>query len=47
MPASLRTLGLAHPRYERMAQRFAAVFATVVVAGNVSFPLAVLFGFVR
>jgi succinate dehydrogenase / fumarate reductase cytochrome b subunit len=43
----LRTLGLGHPRYERMAQRFAAVFATVVVAGNVSFPLAVLFGFVR
>jgi len=43
----LRTLGLGHPRYERLAQQFAALFATVVVAGNVSFPLAVLFGFVR
>jgi succinate dehydrogenase / fumarate reductase cytochrome b subunit len=43
----LRTLGLGHPRYERMARQFAAVFATIVVAGNVSFPLAVLFGFVR
>jgi succinate dehydrogenase / fumarate reductase, cytochrome b subunit len=47
MWSMLRTLGLGHPRYERMAQRFAAVFATVVVAGNLSFPLAVLFGFVR
>ena len=47
MWSMLRTLGLGHPRYERMAQRFAAAFATVVVAGNVSFPLAVLFGFVR
>jgi succinate dehydrogenase / fumarate reductase, cytochrome b subunit len=47
MWSMLRTLGLGHPRYERMAQRFAALFATVVVAGNVSFPLAVLFGFVR
>jgi succinate dehydrogenase / fumarate reductase cytochrome b subunit len=43
----LRTLGLGHPRYERLAQQFAALFATAVVAGNVSFPLAVLFGFVR
>jgi succinate dehydrogenase / fumarate reductase, cytochrome b subunit len=47
MWSMLRTLGLGHPRYERMAQRSAALFATVVVAGNVSFPLAVLFGFVR
>jgi succinate dehydrogenase / fumarate reductase, cytochrome b subunit len=47
MWSMLRTLGLGHPRYERMAQRLAALFATVVVAGNVSFPLAVLFGFVR
>ncbi len=47
MWSMLRTLGLGHPRYERIAHRFAAGFATVVVAGNVSFPLAVLFGFVR
>ena len=43
----LRTLGLGHPRYERLAHRAATVFATVVVAGNVSFPLAVLLGVVR
>jgi len=42
----LRTLGLSHPRYEELADRLAAVFATVVVAGNISFPLAVLFGVV-
>jgi succinate dehydrogenase / fumarate reductase, cytochrome b subunit len=42
----LRTLGLSHPRYEQLAHRLAAVFATVVVAGNISFPLAVLLGVV-
>ncbi|HKA30057.1 MAG TPA: succinate dehydrogenase cytochrome b subunit [Candidatus Binatia bacterium] len=47
MWSMLRTLGLGHPRYEHLAHRFAALFATLVVAGNVSFPLAVLFGFVR
>jgi succinate dehydrogenase / fumarate reductase, cytochrome b subunit len=43
----LRTLGLAHPRYEALAHRAAAAFATVIVAGNISFPLAVLFGVIR
>jgi succinate dehydrogenase / fumarate reductase cytochrome b subunit len=43
----LRTLGLAHPRYEALAQRAAAAFATLVVAGNISFPLAVLLGVIR
>jgi succinate dehydrogenase / fumarate reductase, cytochrome b subunit len=43
----LRTLGLAHPRYEALAHRAAAAFATLVVAGNVSFPLAVLLGVVK
>jgi succinate dehydrogenase / fumarate reductase, cytochrome b subunit len=43
----LRSLGLAHPRYEALAHRAAAAFATLVVAGNVSFPLAVLLGVVR
>jgi succinate dehydrogenase / fumarate reductase, cytochrome b subunit len=43
----LRTLGLAHPRYDTLAHRAAAAFATLVVAGNVSFPLAVLLGVVK
>lgn len=43
----LRTLGVSHPRYERMAQAAAAAVAVVVVAGNISFPLAVLVGLVK
>ncbi len=43
----LRTLGLNHPRYEQLAHRLAGILATIVVAGNISFPLAVLFGVVR
>jgi len=43
----LRTLGLSHPRYDALAHRVAAAFATLVVAGNVSFPLAVLLGVVK
>jgi succinate dehydrogenase / fumarate reductase, cytochrome b subunit len=43
----LRTLGLAHPRYEALVHRAAAAFATLIVAGNISFPLAVLFGVIR
>jgi succinate dehydrogenase / fumarate reductase cytochrome b subunit len=43
----LRTLGLSHPRYDALAHRVAAAFATLVVAGNISFPLAVLLGVVK
>jgi succinate dehydrogenase / fumarate reductase cytochrome b subunit len=42
-----QTLGVSHPRYERYARGFAAVFAAVVVLGNISFPIAVLAGWVR
>jgi succinate dehydrogenase / fumarate reductase cytochrome b subunit len=40
------TLGLSHPRWRASARVFAAVFAVLIVLGNVSFPLAVLFGWV-
>ena len=43
----LHTLGLHHPRLDRWRRRFAALFAAVVTLGNVSFPIAVLTGFVR
>jgi succinate dehydrogenase / fumarate reductase cytochrome b subunit len=43
----LRTLGLGHPRYARYARAAAAVLAIVIVVGNISFPIAVLFGWVR
>jgi len=42
-----QTLGLAHPRYDGLRRGFAAVSTGVVVAGNVSIPLAVLAGIVR
>ncbi|MGH7893736.1 MAG: succinate dehydrogenase cytochrome b subunit [Candidatus Binatia bacterium] len=43
----LRTLGLSHPRYELLAGRVLTVVAAVVVAANISFPIAVLCGVVR
>lgn len=42
-----QTLGVSHPRYERYARVFATAFSAVVVLGNVSFPIAVLAGWVR
>ncbi len=45
--AMLRTLGLSHPRHEVVAARVVGVLTALVVAANVSFPLAVLLGVVR
>jgi len=42
-----QTLGVSHPRYIRWAHIGAWIFALVVVAGNCSFPIAVLAGFVK
>jgi succinate dehydrogenase / fumarate reductase cytochrome b subunit len=43
----LQTMGLSHPRYDATRKTAAAAFAAVVVAGNVSMPVAVLAGIVR
>ena len=43
----LQTLGLAHPRYDRLRMAFAGVFTGIVVVGNISFPVAVLLGVIR
>ncbi len=43
----MQTLGLSHPRYDHLRYAFAALFTVVVLAGNISFPLAVLAGRVR
>ena len=43
----LQTIGLSHPRYNRFRQAFATLITLAVVAGNISFPLAVLIGFVH
>lgn len=41
------SVGLTSPRYEPWRRNFATVFAVLITLGNVSFPLAVLTGFVR
>ena len=45
--AMFGSLGIINPRIESWRRSFATVFAVVITAGNVSFPLAVLTGFVR
>jgi len=41
------SLGLNNPKFNNWKKVFATAFALVITAGNVSFPLAVLTGFVR
>jgi succinate dehydrogenase / fumarate reductase cytochrome b subunit len=43
----MQTLGLSHPRYNHLRHAFATLVTVVVVAGNISFPLAVLTGLLR
>jgi succinate dehydrogenase / fumarate reductase cytochrome b subunit len=43
----LQTLGASHPEYNVLRKRIAIAVALIVVAGNISFPLAVLAGIVR
>lgn len=43
----LQTLGLNHPRYNGLRGGAATAFAAIVTAVNVSFPVAVLAGFVK
>jgi len=42
-----QTLGLQHPRYKRLLRVVARGYAIVIVAGNLSFPIAVLTGVVK
>ena len=42
-----QSIGLNHPKYEPLIQRSAVVFGSLIVAGYVSIPLAVLIGVVR
>jgi succinate dehydrogenase cytochrome b subunit len=43
----LQSLGLSHPRWDALRRVAATVFTLLIVAGNISFPLAVLLGLVR
>lgn len=42
-----QTIGWSGPRFNRLRQQFALVFALVVSLANISFPVAVLTGFVK
>jgi succinate dehydrogenase / fumarate reductase cytochrome b subunit len=43
----LQTLGLDFPRYNCQIKAIATVIAWLIVAGNISIPIAVLAGFIR
>ena len=43
----MQTLGLSHPRYNHLRYAFAALITLVILAGNISFPVAVLTGYVH
>jgi succinate dehydrogenase / fumarate reductase cytochrome b subunit len=43
----LQTLGISHSRYDRPLRLLAAAITAIVIAGNLSFPIAVLAGIVR
>jgi succinate dehydrogenase / fumarate reductase cytochrome b subunit len=43
----LQSVGLNHPRYNAWREQAATVFTAVIVAGNISMPLAVLAGVVK
>ena len=43
----MQTLGLSHPRYDHLRYAFAALVTIVILAGNISFPVAVLTGYVH
>jgi len=43
----MQTMGLSHPRYDHLRKGFATMVTTVVLAANISFPVAVMLGFLR
>jgi succinate dehydrogenase / fumarate reductase cytochrome b subunit len=46
IPSLFQTLGLNDPKWEPGFRRFGRTAATVIAAGNISIPLAVLFGLI-
>jgi succinate dehydrogenase / fumarate reductase cytochrome b subunit len=43
----MQTVGLSHPRYDRLRYAVAALVTAAVVLGNLSFPIAVMAGLVK
>lgn len=42
----LQSLGLSHPRWNTFRRAFATIFTVIIIAANISFPIAVLAGLV-
>jgi succinate dehydrogenase / fumarate reductase cytochrome b subunit len=42
-----QSLGLNTPKFNAWRRHFATAFAAIITAANISFPLAVMLGFVR
>ena len=47
VPSLFQSVGLKHPRYNPLIEKLGLIVALVLVAGNVSMPLSILFGLVR
>ena len=43
----MQTVGLSHPRYDRLRYAFAAFITALVVLGNLSFPIAAMTGLLK
>ena len=42
-----QTLGVSHPKYTPLLKRLAAIVSVLIVAGNISIPIAVMTGLVK
>lgn len=42
-----QTMGIYHPRYNALLQRFATVSTALIVAGNISIPVSIVLGIIR
>ena len=46
VPSMFQSVGLKHPRYNLLIEKLGLIVALVLVIGNVSMPLSILFGIV-
>lgn len=47
MWSMFQSLGLNHPRYNALRRQFATAFALLITVGNISYPIAVMAGFLK
>ncbi len=46
VPSMFQSIGLKHPRYNLLIEKLGLIVALVIVIGNVSMPLSIVFGIV-